>query len=78
MLIDVSMHAPPQDVVPGAQTQALAEQTWFVPQALPQAPQFAGSLVVSTQRPPQEVPASAQTRPASAGRIAQVALTQTP
>ncbi|HEY2513928.1 MAG TPA: hypothetical protein VGI39_23835, partial [Polyangiaceae bacterium] len=41
MLIDVSMHAPPQDVVPGAQTQALAEQTWFVPQALPQAPQFA-------------------------------------
>jgi hypothetical protein len=30
----------------------LAEQTWFAPQALPQAPQFAGSTSVRMQAPP--------------------------
>ena len=37
-------------VTPG-QEQALAEQLWPLGQALPQAPQFAESLAVSTQRP---------------------------
>ena len=38
---------PLQDVKPAEQTHAPLLQTWFVPHALPQAPQLAGSFTAS-------------------------------
>jgi hypothetical protein len=44
----VSTHVEPQATVPVPHLHALAAQICVAPQAVPQAPQFAGSLVVST------------------------------
>ena len=57
----MSTHWPLQSVVPVGHEVAheLSAQTWPLGQALPQAPQFAGSDVVSTHLPPQRAkPAS--------------------
>jgi hypothetical protein len=53
----MSTHAPAQAVSVDAQLapHALCEQTWFVAHAVAQVPQWAGSVVVSTQTPPQSV-----------------------
>jgi hypothetical protein len=45
----MSTQVEPQATVPDAHVHALAAQIWVAPQAVPQAPQFAGSLVLSTQ-----------------------------
>ena len=53
----MSTHTPLQSVVPEPHwaTQWLWEQVWPLWQTVPQAPQLAGSWVVSTQSPPHGV-----------------------
>ena len=46
---------PSQTTVPAGQTQDPATQAWPPPQACAQLPQWAGSVAVSTQAPPQLV-----------------------
>jgi hypothetical protein len=55
--VAVLTQAPLQLVRPPGHwvVQAPLEQTWPLPQAPPQAPQFCGSLAVETQKPPQAV-----------------------
>jgi hypothetical protein len=50
-------HEPLQLVraVPHVVVQTPALQTWFAPQAMPQAPQFCASVAVSVQAPPHVV-----------------------
>jgi hypothetical protein len=51
----VDTHASPQSVVFAGQPQTLATQTPCFAQAVPQLPQCAGSVAVSTQVPPHKV-----------------------
>jgi hypothetical protein len=58
------MHAALQSVFPGMQLSAHwpSEQTWPLGQAVPQAPQFSGSLEGSTQAPLQRLSPASQVR----------------
>jgi hypothetical protein len=54
--VSVSTQAPPQASVPAAQPQAPAAQAWPAGHAMPQVPQFSGSVVTSTHRDSAPVP----------------------
>jgi hypothetical protein len=57
VLLERSMQALPQFVWPGGHSVVHwpPAQTWPVAQVVPHAPQFDGSLLVSTHAPPQRV-----------------------
>lgn len=51
--ICVLTQTPPQSIVGGEQAQEPSMQLKLAPQTLPQAPQWMGLSVMSTQKPPQ-------------------------
>jgi hypothetical protein len=74
-------HWVPQSSVPASQPHLPAEQIWPFGQTVPQAPQLAGSALVSTQPPPQSlsgVVQPASQRPALQTWLAPHAVAQLP